>query len=163
MPIKGRVQSQAIKAALAAMPDAVRARHGEAIRVTLSEMKRIARATVKVETGTLQDHIDFSFSPTYARGKFGISPGSVWVQGRTAIGATMAADIGASRLRSQGARLMRASHYAHLVEFGSPQHPMGAPFMGPAFSNQLSPLQDRMRVAQRDVVEDLTHIGSRYL
>lgn len=142
MPIRGSVKSQAIKATLAAMPELVRSELGDAVRTTASEVKRNAIAAVPVGTGTLKNHIDFSFSPTYCRAKVGITPGNVVIQ----------------------RRVYRASHYAHLVEFGARGGQMPAqPFMGPAFEGQQSALESRMRAAQRASIDDVANIGSTFL
>lgn len=141
MPITGKLTgAKAIKATLAAMPDVVRSAFGDAIRTTASEVVRDAMSRVPVDTGTLKNHIGFSFSPTYARAKVGIQPGTVVVDGRP----------------------HRASHYAHMVEFGTIKMP-ARPFLGPAFRGQQSALDDRMRAAQRASLDDLANIGSRNL
>ncbi|HZR23246.1 MAG TPA: HK97-gp10 family putative phage morphogenesis protein [Vicinamibacterales bacterium] len=141
MPISGSVKGKAaIKATLAAMPDTVRAELGEAIRVTASEVVRNAKMSVPVRTGTLRNHIKFSFSPTYARARVGIEAGTVVIDGRP----------------------LRASYYAHMVEYGTVK--MSAhPFMRPAFEGQKTPLDSRMRAAQRATIDTVTNIGSRYL
>lgn len=164
VPIKGRVNAQALKATLAAMPEIVRANMGDAMRTTGSEMVRNAKARVPIGTGTLRDHIDFSFSPTYCRSRVGITPGTVWIQGHVTINPKLAVDIGSKRLRSQGARAYRASHYAHMVEFGARGGAMPAqPFMGPAFEGQMGPLESRMRAAQRASLDGLANVGSSFL
>ena len=113
--------------------------------MTASEVKRNARAAVKVQTGTLRDHIDFSFSPATCRAKVGITPGIVVIK------------VPGSGPNAKP-RAYRASHYAHLVEFKQK-----SPFLGPAFAGQLAPLQERMKAAQRATLTDLAHVGARYL
>jgi HK97 gp10 family phage protein len=141
MPISGRViGKQAVLATLAALPELARAELGEAIRVTASEVVRNAKATVPVDTGTLRDHIGFSFSPKYASAKIGITPGTVVIKGRA----------------------HRASHYAHMVEFGARGGEIPArSFLGAAFRGQQSPLESRMRAAQAATLTDLANMGSR--
>jgi HK97 gp10 family phage protein len=136
--IAGKIAgARAWKAVLTAMPQAVRDEMADAVRTTASETVRQARANVPVKTGTLRDHIDFSFSERAVRAKVGITTGTVLIDGR----------------------LYRASHYAHCVEFGTktiPQHP----FLRPAIEGQRSPFEDRMRAAGRAVERDLASIGS---
>jgi HK97 gp10 family phage protein len=164
MVISGRVTGlQGIKATLAAMPTIVRDRLGEAIRVTASEMVRDARGRVQVKTGTLQEHIDFSFSPTYASARVGITPGTVVIRADGELQSFKKVGRVAARiLKAHGWKLYRASHYAHLVEFGwghAPAHP----FLGPAFAASKGPLDARMIAAQHASIDDLAHIGSSTL
>lgn len=173
MPITGRVTGkQATKATFAAMPEVVRNRHGEAVRTTASEVVRNARANVRVGHGTLRDHIDFSFSPAAVRVKVGITPGTVVIR-ESSRGAVTIRELTkgnntsarAAAFRAVGYKTYRASHYAHLVEFGhgGPHGAPAHPFMDPAFRGQQAPYEDRMRAAQRATVDDLAHVGARYV
>jgi len=163
MPITGRVRNQAMKATLAAMPDLVRSAFGDAIRVTASEMVRSAKSRVPVRTGTLRDHIDFSFSPTYARAKVGITPGTVVVRDNVRLSFKKnQISARAQAWRDRGYRVLRASHYAHMVEFGTVRM-SPRPFMGPSFRAQQPLLESRMRSAQKVTIDSLANIGSRFL
>jgi|SRR5665213_1419035 len=165
MPISGRVTGKAaILATLAAMSDVVRSATGEAVRVTASEVVRGAISRVPVETGTLRDHIAFSFSPLYASAKVGIAPGTVVVRGDQRAEYKKATREDAKVFRAQGWKTYRASHYAHLVEFGGRGGKLPArPFLGPAFDGQQGTLDARMRAAQRETLTTLANVGSSYL
>ena len=147
MPISGKLTgAKAWKATFAAMPQIVQDRMGDAVQLTASEMKRDAKGRVDVETGTLRDHIDFSYSPTYCRAKIGITPGTIFIgQGNKG-----------------KVKAYRASHYAHLVEFGSSRL-KAHPFMTPAFTGQQGPFDARMQAAQRASIDDLANLGSSLL
>jgi HK97 gp10 family phage protein len=164
MPITGTITGKAaILATLAAMPDVVRSAFGDAVRTTASEIVREARSQVPVDTGTLRDHINFSFSDKYARAKIGVSAGTTTIAGTKVRGVVLAGRNG-SALTSQGARVLRPSHYAHLVEFGhaGPHAAKAHAFLGPAFTGQLEPFDERMKAAQRQTLTDLANIGARY-
>lgn len=161
--IRGKVTgTQAIKATLAAMPQIVRDRLGEAIQTTASEITRVAKGNVPVRTGTLRDHIDFSYSPTYCRAKVGITPGTVVIQGAQTQTFKKVTRSFAATYKALGWKVYRASHYAHLVEFGHGQV-AAHPFLGPAFTGEQRYLDARMQAAQRGSITDLANVGARYL
>lgn len=157
------------KAAFQALPATMRAHLNTATETTLSEIKRHAQGRIQaspsIQTRSLYNAIAFTLNKNNGRGKVGVSNGTTTITtgGRTfRIKGTLRAGAGGSALTSQGARLIRPSRYAHLVEFGS-RNMRAEPFMIPAASSQEQPFLDRCRSAGKEVEKDLAAIGMRNL
>lgn len=120
------------KAVFAAMPEAIRNAHGEANRVTAEEVVASAQAGVAFDTGTLKQHIASKFYPRSGNAKVGIATGEVLVHGR----------------------VYRATHYAHMVEFGT-VNMAAQPFMHPAIEGARASHEERHRAAGQVVEQDL--------
>lgn len=160
------------KAVFQALPEVVRNRLNAATELTVREIARNAKAKVQaspsIRTRTLYDAIAWTMNTKNGRGRVGVSnvtsyanplPGirkNVKVKGR------LIAGRGGSALTSEGARLVRPSRYAHLVEFGA-RHMPAEPFMIPSAEAQAQPYLERCRDRGRDIERDMANIGARYL
>lgn len=157
------------KAAFQALPERMRVRLNAATETTLSEIVRHAKARIlaspSVQTRALLNSIGFSFNPNNGRGQAGVAnvTTSITVGGRRLrIRGVLTAGAGGSALRSAGARLVKPTRYAHMIEFGTRRQP-AEPFMVPAAQTQERPYLDRALRAGQDVERDLATIGSRGL
>lgn len=157
------------KAAFQALPDAMRVRLNGATRTTLSEIVRHAKARIQaspsIETRSLYNSIAFSLNERSGRGRAGVNNGTTTItmgDRKIRIKGTLKAGTGGSALTSAGAKLIRPSRTAHLVEFGS-RNMRAEPFMIPAAKSQEQPYLDRCRQAGKEVEQDLAAIGMRNL
>ena len=168
--IAGRIQGlREAKAAFQALPEVTRDAMLNAVTLTASETARLARLQVErspsVNTRNLLNHITYKVTQTNGRAKVGVSTGSttmvVNVRKKKLKGIIIAGRNG-SASKAAGARLVRPSRYAHLVEFGSRKMP-AEPFMIPAAENQKQPFVDRCRAAGRQIESGMRNAGGRTL
>lgn len=168
--LAGRIQGlREAKAAFQALPDIVRGRMLAATETTVSEIARGAQARIKghpsIDTGALYDHVAWSVTKTNGHGKVGIASGTTTfnVNGRKVkVKGVIVAGKGGSALKSDGAKVKRPSHYAHMVEFGT-RHMSAAPFMIPSAEAEKDPYLERCRNAGRSIETDVAAIGMRNL
>ena len=177
--IAGHVQGlREAKAAFQALPEVVRDRMLDATETTVREIVRHAQARLasspSIRTRTLYNHVKWSVNKKNGRGKAGVATGTTTmteranfakgvIGGRTIrVKGILVAGKGGSASTSQGAKLIRPSRYAHLVEFGA-RHMPAEPFMIPAAESQKQPYLDRCRAAGKHVEKDVAHIGMRNL
>jgi HK97 gp10 family phage protein len=158
-----------VKAAFQALPERMRTHLNEATETTLSEIVRHAKARIQaspsIDTRTLLNSIAYTLNKNNGRGRAGVSNGTTTINlggVKVRLKGTLRVGRGGSALTSQGAKLMRPSRYAHLVEFGS-RKMRAEPFMIPAAQSQENPYLDRCRRAGTEVEKDLAAIGLRGL
>lgn len=157
------------KAAFQALPEVTRDRLNDATRVTVQEISRLGKASVlaspSIQTRTLYNAIGWSLNEKNGRGRAGVSnitttinlgDRKIRIKGNLVAGRGGSASIGA------GAKLIRPSRYAHLVEFGA-RHMPAEPFMIPAAETETQPYLRRCVAAGKLIETDLAHIGSRNL
>lgn len=157
------------KAAFQALPALMRTHLNDATETTLSEIVRHAKAKIQgspsIQTRSLLNAIAFTLNKNSGRGKVGVSNGSTTItmgDRKFRIKGQLRLGRNGSALTSQGAKLIRPSRYAHLVEFGS-RHMRAEPFMIPAAKSQEQPYLDRCRRAGKEVERDVAAIGMRNL
>lgn len=162
------------KAAFQALPEAMRVRSLAATETTLSEIVRHAKlriaANPSIQSRTLYNSIAYTLNKNSNRGKAGVTNGSTTIlfahmggiTKKIKVKGTLVAGKNGSALTSQGAKLVRPSRYAHLIEFGT-KHFKAEPFMIPAAQTQEQPYLDRMKEAGRHVERDISQIGMRNL
>jgi HK97 gp10 family phage protein len=157
------------KAAFQALPQAFRDRLNDATELTVQEIVRQAVARViaspSVRTGALRDHIAWKMNRTNGRGRVGMALGITTLRTGGApvrVRGIIVPGKGGSARKSQGARIVNPSYYAHLVEYGT-RHMPAEPFMRPSVDSQQQPYLDRCRAAGRLVEQDLANLGSRAL
>jgi HK97 gp10 family phage protein len=157
------------KAAFQALPEIVRERMLEATETTVREIARHAQAKISsspsIQTRSLYNHIAWRVTKTNGRGRVGISTGSTTftIGGKKVrVKGIVVAGRGGSAAKSAGAKVIRPSRYAHLVEFGSRK--MGAePFMIPAAEAEKQPYLQRCVHAGKAIELDVKAIGGRNL
>ena len=157
------------KAAFQALPAITRGHLNTATETTLSEIVRHAKARIQsspsVRTRSLLNSVAFTLNKNNGRGRVGVSDGSSTISfggTRFRIKGTLRMGSGGSASTSQGAKLIRPSRYAHLIEFGSRKQ-RAEPFMMPAAKSQEGPYLDRCKRAGTDVEKDIAAIGMRHL
>lgn len=138
--VKGLI---AARKAFKALAPEVQAQLSEATERTVFAVRQRATANVPVDTGTLRDHILGRFSARTGFGRVGIKDGRVAIAGK-----------GGSALTSQGARVLEASRYAHMVEFGTAET-NAQPFMMPAAEAERSAYAQRLREAGKRAERNL--------
>lgn len=144
MAIKGSVRGHiAARKAFKALAPEMQAQLSEATERTVYAVKQRATASVPVDTGTLRDHVLSRFSPRTGFGRVGIKSGRVAIAGR-----------GGSALTAQGARVLEASRYAHMVEFGTATT-AAQPFMLPAAEAERGAYAQRLRTAGKKAERNL--------
>lgn len=160
------------KAAFQALPEIVRKKSNDAMETTLSEIVRIAKAKIlsspSIHTRTLYNSIAYSLNKNSNRGKAGVSNMTSTITfahmggiaRKIKVKGILVPGKNGSALKSQGAKLIKPSRYAHLIEFGTKKFE-AEPFMIPAAKSQEQPLLQRMRAAGRDVEKDVAAIGLR--
>lgn len=174
-PVKGLRETQK---AFSAMPEVMKENLvDEAIEPTVREVVRIARGKVQsspsIRTRALLNAIGWTINRKKGIGKAGIqnvsttvSSGSMGMTGKSTVRVKgiVVAGKGGSALHRLGARLIKPSRYAHLVEFGS-RFMDAEPFMLPAVESQEQPYLDRAVRAGKKTEKDLAAIGggSRFL
>lgn len=164
--VRGLAQA---KAAFQALPERMRAHLNDATDTTLSEIVRHAKSRIQsspsINTRALLNSIGYSLNKNSGRGKAGVSNGSTTItigSRKIRIKGTLKAGIGGSALTSKGAKLIRPTRYAHLIEFGS-RFMRAEPFMIPAARSQEQPYLDRCMRGGKGVEQDLAAIGMRNL
>lgn len=157
------------KAAFQALPEIIRDRLLAATETTVREIARGAQARIlaspSVQTRSLYNHIGWTLSKTNGRGRVGVSAGStsITVGGkRFRVKGIVIAGRGGSAARSAGAKVIRPSHYAHFVEFGS-RKMRAEPFMMPSAEAEKGPYLDRCLRAGKEIERDMAAIGARTL
>ncbi len=157
------------KAAFQALPELMRKGLLDATETTLSEIVRNAKGRIQsspsIQTRTLLNHVGYTLNKNSGRGRAGVMSGSttVTINGqRFRVKGQLRLGRNGSALTSQGARLMKPSRYAHLVEFGT-RHQSAEPFMIPAAKSQERPYLDRVMRAGKEVEKDMAAIGMRAL
>jgi HK97 gp10 family phage protein len=164
--ISGHIQGlREAKAAFQALPDIVRTHLLEATETTVREIARQAQANLQaspsIQTRSLYNHVKWAVTKTNGRGRVGISSGqtTITVGGKKVrVKGIVIAGRGGSASRSAGAKVIRPSRYAHLVEFGA-RHMPAEPFMLPAAESQKQPYIDRCRAAGPDIERAVAKIG----
>ena len=156
------------KAAFQALPESARDRLLTATDITLREIKRLAQAKIQaspsIRTRALFNSLAFKLNLKSGVGKVGVTSGETLMRtSSTSSGKTRTVRIrGVIVLGKnggqQGARLIRPSRYAHLVEFGA-RHMKAEPFMMPAVEAEKGPYLDRCRAAGPLIEKDAAKIG----
>lgn len=163
------------KAAFQALPEIVRTRMNEAIHITASEIVRVAKAKIlaspSVQTRSLYDSIAYTLSPTNGRAKAGVADvttkisnsvmGGIGRSTMTVRGILIRGRNG-SALKSQGARFIKPTRYAHLVEYGT-RHSLSEPFMVPAKEQEKPHHIERCARAGRAIETDMAKVGGGLL
>lgn len=157
------------KAAFQALPETVREAMLDATETTVREIARHAQARLasspSINTRSLYNHIAWKVTKSNGRGRVGVSAGEtrMVVGGRKIkLKGILVAGKGGSAHTAAGAKLIRPSRYAHLVEFGS-AHMRAEPFMIPAAEAQREPYLQRAVRAGKDVERATAAIGIRNL
>ena len=160
------------KAAFQQLPEIARdAYNNWATELTLREIVRDAKARVaaspSIQTRSLYTAIGWSLNAKSGQGKAGVGGGSTRVSsgsfgtvGRSVVrvkGFVIPGRNG-SALTSQGARFIRPTRYAHLVEFGA-SHMPAEPFMVPAAKGQQHAYLGRCREAGRQIETEMAEVG----
>lgn len=157
------------KAAFQALPEVTRDAMLDATTVTVSEIARLARTQIErspsIETRSLLNAIAFKVTPTSGRGRVGVTSGqtTMVVGGRKVkVKGIVVAGRNGSASIAHGAKLIRPSRYAHLVEFGS-RKMRAEPFMIPAAESQKQPYIERCRAAGKKIETGVAAVGGRLL
>lgn len=155
------------KAAFQALELVAREALLDATETTVREIARGAQARIlsspSVQTRQLLNHIDWRLTKSSGRGRVGVSSGEtrMVVGGRKVkVKGIVVTGKGGSASHSAGAKLIRPSRYAHLVEFGS-AHMRAEPFMLPSAEAQREPYLQRAIRAGKPIEQNLAAIGMR--
>ncbi|MGE3840050.1 MAG: hypothetical protein AB7I50_00540 [Vicinamibacterales bacterium] len=122
-----------------------------------------------IQTRSLLNHVKWKVTKTNGTALVGVTSGSTVQQVTVRVGnaavlkkvrskGIIIAGRGGSALKSQGAKIIRPSRYAHLIEFGWLKAP-AEPFMIPATNAQKEPHLQRWRAAGREIERDLAGGG----
>lgn len=134
-----------------------------AAAVALGARQRII-ASPSIQTRSLLEHISWKVSTSNGSATVGVTSGSTTLNVRPGVRKNVRvkgiviAGRGGSALKSQGARLIRPTRYAHLVEFGW-SHAVAEPFMIPATDAQREPHLQRWRAAGRELEREMAQLG----
>jgi HK97 gp10 family phage protein len=155
------------KAAFQALPQLMRERMNVATETTLSEIVRHAKGRItsspSIQTRSLLNAIGYSLNKNNGRGRAGVGRVTTTLNlgGRKVrVRGIVVAGKDGSALTSAGAKLIKPTRYAHLVEFGS-RHMKAEPFMLPAAKSQEQPYLERASRAGKEVERDMAAIGMR--
>jgi len=156
------------KAAFQALPAAMRERTNDATETTVREIARHAQSRIlsnpSVQSRSLYKAIGWSLNKNNGRGRAGVANVTSTITlgsgKKFRVKGILVAGKGGSASTSQGAKLIRPSRYAHLVEFGT-RRQQAEPFMMPAAKSQEQPYLQRIIRAGKDVEKDLAAIGMR--
>lgn len=154
------------KAAFKAATPIIQDKLADATEATVRVIAFQAQTNVRRRFGILAQHIRWSMSRATGVGKVGIGPReTIWTQGKVQLGARVAGDIGAARLRSQGAISETPTAIAHLIEFGhGGPHPAPAyPFMIPAAEGERENYLQRCRNAGQEAEQTIAATGGGLL
>lgn len=161
--------AKAAKAAFQALPGVVRDGMLDATETTVREIARHAQANIlsspSVQTRSLYNHIAWSVTKTNGRGRVGVSSGEtrMVVNGKKVnVKGIVVSGRGGSALKSAGAKLIRPSRYAHLIEFGTSRFD-AEPFMIPAAEAQRQPYEERCARAGAGIERNMSMVGARNL
>jgi hypothetical protein len=127
-------------------------------------------ASPSIRTRSLYNHVNWKITKTSGVALVGVTSGSTVQRMTVRVGnaavlknvrvkGIVIAGRGGSALTSQGARLIRPSRYAHLIEFGWSKAP-AEPFMIPATARQKEPHLQRWRAAGKQLERDMAGVGS---
>lgn len=159
----------AAKAAFQALPEIVRARMLDATEATVREIARGAQSRLvsspSIQTRSLYNHVAWRVTKTNGRGRVGISSGSttITVGGKKVrVKGIVVAGRGGSASKASGAKVIRPSRYAHLIEFGSRRFKAEA-FMMPSAEAEKQPHLQRCIRAGKSIETDMAAIGRRNL
>lgn len=171
--IAGHVQGlREAKAAFQALPEAMRTRTNDATEITVREIVRHAQGRIlsspSVQTRSLLNAITWTLNKNNGRGKAGVANVSSTISfghmggimRKIRVRGILVPGKDGSALTSQGAKLVKPSRYAHLIEKGTRRF-RAEPFMWPAAQSQERPYLDRIMRAGKDVEKDLAAIGGR--
>jgi hypothetical protein len=157
------------KAAFQALPHVVREAMLDATETTVREIARTAQARIlsspSVNTRSLYNHIGWKITKTNGRGRVGVSSGEtrMVVNGRKIrVKGIIVSGTGGSASKAAGAKLIRPSRYAHLIEFGSSRQ-KAEPFMIPAAAAEREPYLQRCIKAGQAIERNTAAIGMRNL
>lgn len=153
------------------MPVIMQEHLNDATELTLREIVRLAKHRIQsspsIRTRALFNSIGYTLNRKSGRGKAGVSSGTTTISNPT-LGAVGKSTVkvkgilipgrGGSALKSMGAKLIRPSRTAHLVEFGA-RHMPAEPFMIPATESQTQPYLERCRGAGKLMERDVAQIG----
>jgi len=168
--IAGHIQGlREAKAAFQALPAVVREGMLAAVETTAQEIARQARSRIQsspsIQTKTLLNSIGYKLTKTSGRAKVGVGNGTSTVSSggkNVRVKGRLIAGRGGSALKSMGAKLIRPSRYAHLVEFGS-RKMAAEPFMLPSARAQAQPFLDRCIRAGKAIETNMAAVGARTL
>ena len=174
--IAGYIQGlREAKAAFQALPQIARDRTNETnemtARMVVSRAKARLASSPSIRTRSLYNSVVYTVNKNNGRAKAGITSGSTTIAssmmgnvGRSTmkVKGILIAGKGGSALRSLGAKFIRPTRYAHLVEYGS-HHMSAEPFMNPAVEAEKQPHIDRSARAGKAIEQDIAAIGLRNL
>lgn len=153
-----------VKARFQALPLIIRNAMNDANEETVRAIQIRARgqleASPSIQTRSLWNAIDYRVTRSNGTARVGVTSGStrIPVAGKTVkVKGFVVAGAGGSALTSKGARLIRPSRYAHLVEWGSSKMP-AEPFMTPAQEAERGPYVARCKAAKGTIVRDLQSV-----
>lgn len=137
--------------------------------VALGARQRLL-ASPSIQTRSLLNHVQWKITKTNGQALAGVTSGSTVQQVTVRVGnaavlkkirskGIIIAGRGGSALTSQGAKIIKPSRYAHLVEFGMSKAP-AEPFMIPATNAQKEPHLQRWRAAGRELEREMAGISS---
>lgn len=137
-----------------------------AAAVALGARQRLL-SSPSIQTRSLLDHVRWKITKTNGQALVGVTSGRSTVMFGHMGGTTkkirvkgiLIAGRGGSALKSQGAKIIRPSRYAHLVEFGWSKA-QAEPFMIPATNAQKEPHIQRWRAAGRQLERDMAGVSS---
>jgi HK97 gp10 family phage protein len=152
-----------LKAKFQALPEETREAFNKATWTTMSEIRRLARqhlmSSPAIRTRALHDHVDFKLNEKNGIGVVGISTARTTISVNSGksfrVKGIVIAGRGGSASTSQGAKFIRPTRYAHLIEFGRARA-KAEPFMRPAVQAQKGQYESRMRDAARGVERKLS-------
>lgn len=161
------------KAKFQALPEIVRNAMNDANEETVRAIQIRARrqldASPSVQTRSLWNAVQVTVNRSNGTARVGIASGSTTIMQSTNFAAgriqskavkvkgVIIAGAGGSALTSKGAKLIRPSRYAHLVEWGSSK--MAAePFMTPAQEAERRPYVERCKAAKSTIVAELQSV-----
>ena len=154
----------ALKAKFQAMPEIVRNAMNDANEETARAIQiralRQLEASPSIQTRSLYNAVQYTVNRKNGTARIGITSGSTTIQtgGKAVkVKGRIVAGRGGSALTSKGAKLIRPSRYAHLVEWGSSKMP-AEPFMTPAQEGERRPYVARCKAAKATIVRDLQSV-----
>ena len=168
--ISGYVQGlREAKAAFQALPEITRDRLLNATTKTVEMIAFHAKmrllASPSIRTRSLYNAIAWRVTKTNGRGRVGVTSGQTrMVVGgkRIRVKGIVIAGRGGSASTAAGAKVIRPSRYAHLVELGT-RHSKAEPFMLPAAESQKDPYLRRCQAEGTAIERDVSKIGMRTL
>lgn len=121
-------------------------------------------ASPSIQTRSLLNHIKWKITKTNGVAVVGVTSGSTVVNARPGVRrnvrvkGVLVRGRGGSALTSDGAKMIRPSRYAHLIEFGRAKA-SAEPFMMPATQAQKEPHLQRWRAAGKQLERDMAGMG----